>query len=186
MNDAETRYSTTEKELLAILFGIEHFRPYIYGRKFSLFTDHRPLVWLHNMKNPGSKSNRWRLRLSEYDYTVIYKPGKINSNADALSRNPVIEKEVNKLEGITETETKILDEKIKTTCSKITTKTDDETILTSKNLKQVLDIDGTVQALDFDSETSLADSNFSSNQILIQKSFSLFAPNNEYENNLMK
>ena len=100
LNDAETRYSTTEKELLAILFGVEHFRPYIYGRKFPLVTDHTPLVWLHNMETPGSQLKRWRLRLSQYEYTVTYKPGKVNSNADALSRNPVVENEVEEIKEI--------------------------------------------------------------------------------------
>ena len=65
LNDAETKYATIEKELLAVLFGVQNFRPYLYGRKFTLVTDHRPLVWLHNIKNPGSKLNRWRLRLGE-------------------------------------------------------------------------------------------------------------------------
>ena len=73
-----------EKGVLAILFGVENFRPYLSGRKSTLVTDHRPLVWLHNIKNPGSKLNRWRLRLVEYDYSVIYKPGRVNANADAL------------------------------------------------------------------------------------------------------
>ena len=89
LNAPETRYSTTEKELLAIIFGVEHFRPYLYGQRFTLVTDHRPLVWLHNIKNPASKLARWKLRLAEYDYNVVYKPGRINSNADALSRNPI-------------------------------------------------------------------------------------------------
>nr|XP_012151327.1 PREDICTED: uncharacterized protein LOC105663898 [Megachile rotundata] len=89
LNDAEINYSTIEKELLAILFVVEHFRPYLYGRQFMLITDHRPLVWLHNVKNPASKIMRWRIRLNEYDYTVVYKPGRVDANADALSRNPV-------------------------------------------------------------------------------------------------
>ena len=88
LKDAEVRYFTTEKKLLAIVFAVQHFRPYLYGRKFLLVTDHRPLVWLHNLKDPNSRLGRWKIKLSEYDYTIVYKPGKINSNADALSRNP--------------------------------------------------------------------------------------------------
>ena len=88
LSDTEVNYSTIEKELLAILFSVETFRPYLYGRQFTLETDHRPLVWLHNVKNPNSKLIRWRLRLNEYDYVIVYKKGIINSNADALSRNP--------------------------------------------------------------------------------------------------
>ena len=88
LSKTEVNYSTIEKELLAILFSVETFRPYLYGRKFTLETDHRPLVWLHNVKNPNSKLIRWRLRLNEYDYVIVYKKGTTNSNADALSRNP--------------------------------------------------------------------------------------------------
>ena len=88
LSDVEINYATIEKELLAILFSVETFRPYLYGRKFTLETDHRPLVWLHNVKNPNSKLVRWRYRLNEYDYEIIYKKGITNLNADALSRNP--------------------------------------------------------------------------------------------------
>lgn len=89
LNKAEQNYSTIEKELLAIVYCVHHFRPYLYGNKFTLVTDHKPLVWLHNVKDPTSRLIRWRLKLAEYDYTVTYKAGKINCNADALSRNPI-------------------------------------------------------------------------------------------------
>ena len=86
LNDAETRYTTTEKELLAIVWATKHFHQYLYGRKFTIVTDHRPLVWLMNVKDPNSRLVRWRLKLLEYDYEIVYKQGKINTNADALSR----------------------------------------------------------------------------------------------------
>lgn len=86
LNDAETRYSTIEKELLGIVWAVKHFRPYLYGRKFNIFTDHRPLAWLNSLKEPNSKLTRWKLRLAEFDFDIIYKKGKQNSNADALSR----------------------------------------------------------------------------------------------------
>ncbi|CAF4830994.1 unnamed protein product [Pieris macdunnoughi] len=89
LNKAEVNYSTTEKECLAIVFGTKTFRPYLYGHKFTIVTDHRPLKWLFNCKDPGSRLVRWRLRLEEFDYKIEYKKGKINSNADALSRFPV-------------------------------------------------------------------------------------------------
>ena len=61
----------------------------MYGRKFTLVTDHKPLVWFQNSKDPCSRISCWRLNLAEYDFDVIYKAGKMNVNADALSRNPI-------------------------------------------------------------------------------------------------
>lgn len=86
LNDTEQKYSTIEKELLAIVWSCKYFRPYLFGRKFKIYTDHRPLVWLFNLKEPNSKLMRWRLKLEEFDYEIIYKKGKQNTNADALSR----------------------------------------------------------------------------------------------------
>lgn len=89
LNDAETRYSPTERELLALVYAVKHFRPYVYGRKFTLVMDHKPLEWLNSVSDPTSRLMRWRLKLAEYDYQIKYKPGKRNKNADALSRNPI-------------------------------------------------------------------------------------------------
>ena len=58
----------------------------MFGRKFIIYIDHRPLIWLFNLKEPNSKLVRWRLRLEEFDYEIAYKKGKYNTNADALSR----------------------------------------------------------------------------------------------------
>ena len=88
LNKSECNYSTTEKELLAILFGCKTFRPYLYGRKFLIITDHRPLRWLFNHSDPSSKLQRWRLKLEEFEYEIIYRKGKLNNAADALSRYP--------------------------------------------------------------------------------------------------
>lgn len=86
LSDSESRYSTIERELLAIIWAVKHFRPYLYGRKFYIYTDHRPLVWLRSLKDPSSKLTRWGLRLQDYDFELIYKNGKQNTNADAFSR----------------------------------------------------------------------------------------------------
>lgn len=75
-----------EKELLAIHWGINYFKPYLYGRKFTVVTDHRPLVSLFTHKNPSSKMTRIRMDLADYDFNIVYKQGKMNTNADALSR----------------------------------------------------------------------------------------------------
>lgn len=86
LNKAEINYNTTEKELLSIIWATKQFRQYIYGRKFNIITDHKPLVWLFGVKDPGARLTRWRLQLEEFDYNIIYKPGTLNTNADALSR----------------------------------------------------------------------------------------------------
>ncbi|GBP54813.1 Retrovirus-related Pol polyprotein from transposon 17.6 [Eumeta japonica] len=86
LSETERRYNTTEKELLAVLWACQHFRPYIYGRKFHLETDHQPLTWLAKLKEPNAKLTRWRLRLQEYDYDIKHTKGRENKVADALSR----------------------------------------------------------------------------------------------------
>ncbi|KAL4085150.1 hypothetical protein QTP88_027442 [Uroleucon formosanum] len=97
LNKAEINYSTTEKELVAIMFGVKQFRPYVYGQKFTIITDHKPLTWLFSVKDPGSRLLRWRIKLDEFDYEIQYKSGKTNLNADALSRI----KEINLIETTT-------------------------------------------------------------------------------------
>ena len=90
LNESELNYSVIEKELLAIVWSVKHFRPYLFGRKFTIVTDHRPLTWLFNCREPNSRLVRWRIKLEEYDYKIIYKKGSLNANADALSRNVYI------------------------------------------------------------------------------------------------
>lgn len=85
LNKHEINYSTTEKEALAIIWAVEKFKPYLYGNKFTLITDHKPLTFIKN-STKNQKIIRWRLELENYDYNVIYKTGKTNVVADALSR----------------------------------------------------------------------------------------------------
>ena len=115
LNAAEQNYSTIEKELLAIVYSVNYFRPYLYGRRFSLVTDHKPLVWLESVKDPTPRLVCWRFKLAEYEYKIVYKAGKINLNADALSRNPVIELTAEKIV------TKINDHKLLFLLAKIQT-----------------------------------------------------------------
>ncbi|KAL7306691.1 hypothetical protein TKK_0001364 [Trichogramma kaykai] len=86
LNSAEQNYSTIEKELLAIVEACRHFRPYVYGRKFIIETDHKPLTWLWSLKTPNCRLIRWKIKLEEYDYEIKYKKGCENKVADALSR----------------------------------------------------------------------------------------------------
>jgi hypothetical protein len=89
--NAERNYPTIEKELLAIIWTCKHFRQYLYGRKFTIVTDHRPLTWIFSVKDPSSRLLRWRLKLEEYEYKVKYKKESSKTNADALSRIHVTE-----------------------------------------------------------------------------------------------
>lgn len=86
LNDAQTRYSTIEKELLAIILAVEAFRHYIYGREFLIVTDHKPLCFLFNHKNISSRIYRWKMALIGYNFKVQHRSGSLNNVADALSR----------------------------------------------------------------------------------------------------
>ncbi|KAL5510338.1 hypothetical protein EMCRGX_G005867 [Ephydatia muelleri] len=72
--------------MLALVWGSRHFRPYLYGRKFLLRTDHNSLRWLHNFKEPEGQVARWLETMAEFQYEVIHRPGKQHCNADSLSR----------------------------------------------------------------------------------------------------
>ena len=86
LNLAETRYSTTEREALAVVDGIKRYQPYLSGAKFYVHTDHGSLSWLMNVKDPTGRLARWALQLQQYDFEILHRPGSSNGNADALSR----------------------------------------------------------------------------------------------------
>ena len=82
----ETRYSTVEKECLAIKWALDTLKYYLMGKEFVLETDHRPLLWMHPMKDSNAWITWWYLSLQLYKFTVQYKAGKDNVTADFLSR----------------------------------------------------------------------------------------------------
>nr|VZI11431.1 unnamed protein product [Spirometra erinaceieuropaei] len=82
----ERNYSTTHKELLAVVTFVKKFHHYLAGKRFILRTDHQALRWLENFKDPTGQLARWQADLLEYSYTVIHRAGKKHQNADALSR----------------------------------------------------------------------------------------------------
>ena len=88
LDKPQHRYCVTRRELLAVDKGITHFRPYLYGRRFTLRTDHASLRWLFNFRDPDGQWARWLERLQEYDFDIQHRPGKSHGNADGLSRLP--------------------------------------------------------------------------------------------------
>ena len=95
---SERNYSQLEKEALAIIFGIKKFHQYLYGRKFVLLTDHKPLTVILGPKNgipvlAASRLQRWAVQLSAYHYDIKYRSTDRNSNADMLSRFPLPERQ---------------------------------------------------------------------------------------------
>ncbi|KAF9758282.1 Retrovirus-related Pol polyprotein from transposon, partial [Nosema granulosis] len=87
---AENNYSTTEKELLAVIKSVEHFRPYLISRKFLLFTDHSAITFLFTSRNMKARLARWSLILQEYDMDIVHIKGELNPS-DCLSRLVLIE-----------------------------------------------------------------------------------------------
>ena len=90
----ERNYETTRKELLAVVYGLKQFRQYLLGRPITIRVDHAALSWLRRTAEPLPQLARWLTLIEQYDYTVVHRPGKRHSNADALSRRGEAAEEV--------------------------------------------------------------------------------------------
>ena len=86
LNKTERNYSTSEKELYAIVLSVEHFRQFLYGTTFTVYTDHAPLQFLLKIKNPSSRLMRWINRLNMFNFSIQYRKGSKHGNADSMSR----------------------------------------------------------------------------------------------------
>lgn len=87
---AEKNYSITERETLAVLVALEHWRCYVEnGKTFTVYTDHSALKWFISLNNPSGRLARWGLRLSSFDFQIKHRRGVDNIIPDALSRSPV-------------------------------------------------------------------------------------------------
>jgi len=87
LNETEQRYTTCE-ELLAVVYALQRFRIYIYGRKVTLFTDNKALSFLHLCVITSDRVARWMVQIQEYDLEIRHIRGVQNHLADILSRNP--------------------------------------------------------------------------------------------------
>ena len=80
--DRERKYSTNEKECLAIKLAVKAFQMYLLGRPFIIQTDHQTLQWLSNVKDENSRLARWSLALQPYQFEIQHRKGRTNANAN--------------------------------------------------------------------------------------------------------
>lgn len=90
LSEQERRYSATELECLAVVWGTKQFKSYLLGVPVVIESDHQALSWLRKNSQLTDRLYRWALHLEQFEYTITYKPGKEQLDVDALSRKPLV------------------------------------------------------------------------------------------------
>lgn len=94
LKGAELSYSVTEKEALAVVSALRHWRVFLIGQPLTIVTDHQALSFLQRCRLVNNRLTRWILFLQEFIFDIQYCPGKDNLLADLLSRYPIGSEEV--------------------------------------------------------------------------------------------
>jgi len=84
----DSKRSATDRECMAVMWAVNKFQPYFWGRPFTLITDCSALTWLFKSQSLTPKYHRWALRLMEHDITLKWRPGTQHQLPDAMSRLP--------------------------------------------------------------------------------------------------
>jgi len=88
-NNTKNNYSSYEGECLVVVWAVIHFKPYLYGTKSTLYTNHQPIKWLVTNDKLTGKLVRWALILQGYEFKVIHRLGITHQNMDSMSWRPL-------------------------------------------------------------------------------------------------
>ena len=94
LSSAERNYAQVDREALAVIYGVKKFNEYIYGQRFTLITDNRPVTYIFAPDKAipsmaAARIQRWALYLGAFDYSIEFRPSSLHTNVDGLSRLPL-------------------------------------------------------------------------------------------------